>query len=110
MVMTSWPIQIETRCHSVNSTAFQRHEPWCEVHCDTNGNPAFVQALTNLGWLDSGKKEWLQEKTTWGEIQQKLLGALGSDEEYAMSPDTDDRMLTRKQLSDPVDQGGGELF
>ena len=33
------------------------------------GNPAFVQALVNLGWLEQDKKEWLKDGMTWAEIQ-----------------------------------------
>jgi len=44
------------------------------------GNPAFVQALANLGWLDQDKKDWLKEGMTWAEIQQHMLGATGSQE------------------------------
>ncbi|KAF2646982.1 Saccharopine dehydrogenase [Lophiostoma macrostomum CBS 122681] len=39
------------------------------------GNPGFVQALANLGWLEQEKKEWLKEGMTWAEIQQKAIGA-----------------------------------
>ena len=44
------------------------------------GNPAFVQALANLGWLEQGKKEWLKDGITCAEIQQKAIGASGTDE------------------------------
>lgn len=44
------------------------------------GNPAFVQALANLGWLEQDKKEWLKDGMTWAEIQQKALGASATDE------------------------------
>lgn len=43
------------------------------------GNPEFVQALARLGWVTPEKKEWLKGGDTWGEIQQKLIGASGSD-------------------------------
>jgi saccharopine dehydrogenase (NADP+, L-glutamate forming) len=45
------------------------------------GNPAFVMALANLGWLEQDKKEWLNDGMTWAEIQQKVVGASGTDEE-----------------------------
>ena len=47
------------------------------------GNPAFVQALANLGWLEQGKKDWLKDGMTWAEIQQKAIGASSTDERCA---------------------------
>ncbi|KAK9318603.1 Saccharopine dehydrogenase [Lipomyces starkeyi] len=44
------------------------------------GNPEFIQALVDLGWLDAGEKDWLKEGMTWAEIQQKAIGAGGSNE------------------------------
>ncbi|WEW61262.1 hypothetical protein PRK78_006752 [Emydomyces testavorans] len=49
------------------------------------GNPAFVQTLANLGWLDQEKKDWLKDGMTWAEIQQKLTGAAGTDENSLVS-------------------------
>jgi saccharopine dehydrogenase (NADP+, L-glutamate forming) len=46
------------------------------------GNPAFVQALANLGWLEQGKKDWLKTGMTWAEIQHKAIGASSIDERY----------------------------
>lgn len=46
-----------------------------------NGNPAFIQALANLGWLEQDKKEWLRDGMTWAEIHQVAIGAEGVDEE-----------------------------
>jgi saccharopine dehydrogenase (NADP+, L-glutamate forming) len=46
-----------------------------------NGNPAFVQALANIGWLDHTKETWLKDGMTWAEIHQRALGASSSDEE-----------------------------
>ena len=45
-----------------------------------HGNPAFVQALANLGWLEQEKKEWLREGMSWAEIQQQLLSSHTTDE------------------------------
>ncbi|KAI9778826.1 MAG: hypothetical protein M1835_004837, partial [Candelina submexicana] len=45
-----------------------------------DGNPAFVQALANLGWLEQDQKDWLRDGTTWAEIQQHALGASAKDE------------------------------
>ena len=49
------------------------------------GNPAFVQALANLGWLEQDKKDWLQDGMTWAEIQQKAIGASSTDDGYVAS-------------------------
>ncbi|KAI9700668.1 MAG: hypothetical protein M1836_002037 [Candelina mexicana] len=45
-----------------------------------DGNPAFVQALANLGWLEQDQKDWLRDGMTWAEIQQHALGASAKDE------------------------------
>ena len=44
------------------------------------GNPAFVQALADLGWLEQDRKDWLKQGMTWAKIQQQLLGTLATDE------------------------------
>ncbi|KAF2874774.1 hypothetical protein BDV95DRAFT_616041 [Massariosphaeria phaeospora] len=44
------------------------------------GNPEFVQALANLGWLEQDNKAWLKDGMTWAEIQQKATGASSADE------------------------------
>jgi saccharopine dehydrogenase (NADP+, L-glutamate forming) len=46
------------------------------------GNPAFVQVLANMGWLEQGKKDWLKNGMTWAEIQHKAIGASNTDERY----------------------------
>ena len=46
------------------------------------GNPAFVQALANLGWLEQDQKDWLRDGMTWAEIQQHMLGATSTDERF----------------------------
>jgi saccharopine dehydrogenase-like NADP-dependent oxidoreductase len=46
------------------------------------GNPEFIQALADLGWLDATKKDWLEEGLTWAQIQQKVVGAEDSSERY----------------------------
>lgn len=59
-----------------------------EAHCVIrgslryNGNPAFVQALAELGWLEQDKKHWLKNGMTWAEISQKALDASTADERY----------------------------
>ncbi|KAH8660528.1 Saccharopine dehydrogenase [Xylariales sp. PMI_506] len=49
------------------------------------GNPALVQALIRIGWLDAEPTEWLQEGMSWAEIQARLVGANGSDERSIIS-------------------------
>jgi saccharopine dehydrogenase (NADP+, L-glutamate forming) len=48
------------------------------------GNPAFVQALASLGWLEAGQKEWLKDGMTWAQIQQTAIGAASTSERYAV--------------------------
>ena len=45
------------------------------------GNPAFVKALIDLGWLDPEAKDWLQPGLPWSEIMQKSINAKASDED-----------------------------
>lgn len=47
------------------------------------GNPAFVKALIDLGWLDIEQKDWLKDGLSWAEIWQRMTGAEKSDERYA---------------------------
>jgi saccharopine dehydrogenase (NADP+, L-glutamate forming) len=44
------------------------------------GNPAFVDALGRLMWLDPREKEWLKGGMTWVEIQRRVLGVEGDEE------------------------------
>lgn len=46
------------------------------------GNPAFVEALIDLGWLDTTAKDWLKEGLTWAEIFRRAIGADNSSERY----------------------------
>jgi saccharopine dehydrogenase (NADP+, L-glutamate forming) len=48
------------------------------------GNPAFVQTLASLGWLDQDHKEWLKYGMTWAQIQQTAIGAASTDEVYIL--------------------------
>jgi saccharopine dehydrogenase (NADP+, L-glutamate forming) len=70
-----------------NSVPFQRFYGIPEAHTVIRGslrykgNPAFVQALANIGWLDQTKETWLKDGMTWAEIHQRALGASSSDEE-----------------------------
>ncbi|KAL8243968.1 hypothetical protein R6Q59_010226 [Mikania micrantha] len=45
-----------------------------------DGNPMFVQALADMGWLDGDRKTWLVEGIKWNEIFQKLVNASSSSE------------------------------
>ncbi|KAL6714302.1 hypothetical protein ACLMJK_007725 [Lecanora helva] len=47
------------------------------------GNPAFVKALIDLGWLDTQHKDWLQagSSPSWAQVMQKAIDAKGSDEQ-----------------------------
>jgi len=71
-----------------NSVPFQRFYNIPEAHTVVrgslryDGNPAFVQALAKLGWLEQEKKEWLKDGMTWAEIQQTAIGASEADETY----------------------------
>ncbi|KAI9820870.1 MAG: hypothetical protein M1832_003503 [Thelocarpon impressellum] len=49
------------------------------------GNPEFVRALADLGWLDAGGKSWLEPGLTFLQIQQKAIGAKESDENSLIS-------------------------
>ncbi|KAL8766713.1 MAG: hypothetical protein Q9209_006582 [Squamulea sp. 1 TL-2023] len=44
------------------------------------GNPAFVKALIDLGWLDTEPKDWLEPGLTWAEVLQIAIGAETSTE------------------------------
>ena len=39
------------------------------------GNPAFVKALIDLGWLDTQAKDWLKPGLTWAQIMQKAVSS-----------------------------------
>lgn len=74
-----------------NSVPFQEFYNIPEAHTVIRGslrykdNPAFVQALAKLGWLEQDNKEWLKDGMTWAEIQRKAISASGVDEEYISS-------------------------
>ena len=46
------------------------------------GNPAFVHALNQLGWLDQEVKPWLKAGLTWVQVQQKAIDANEPTERY----------------------------
>ena len=70
-----------------NSVPFKEYYNIPEAHTVIRGslryegNPAFIQALAGIGWLDQTEKPWLKSAITWAEIQQKIINAKGSDEE-----------------------------
>ena len=74
------------------------------------GNPAFVQALANLGWLEQDKKDWLRDGMTWAKIQQHLLGAKDTDERFdaKFSPSAPS-LLTDLQVFDIQHQRSGRI-
>lgn len=69
-----------------DSVPFQRFYAIPEAHTVLRGslrykgNPAFVQALADIGWLDQTKKTWLKDGLTWAEIHQHILGVSSPDE------------------------------
>ena len=76
-----------------------------------NGNPAFVQALAELGWLDSERKPWLQNGMTWAEINQKALNASMVEERFFASPYAVFVLANHQvQFSYFADQRGGEIL
>lgn len=49
------------------------------------GNPAFVKALIDLGWLDTQPEDWLKTGITWAEVLQKSIGAQDPSESALVS-------------------------
>ena len=47
-----------------------------------DGNPAFIKAFADAGWLDAAEKEWLKSVMTWAEISQKVTGTADPSEKY----------------------------
>lgn len=48
------------------------------------GNPAFIKAFADAGWLDANEKEWLKSGMTWAQITQHVTGAVDSSERYTL--------------------------
>ena len=46
-----------------------------------DGNPTFVKALIDLGWLDTQDSEWLKPGITWAQVLQKAIGAKNAIED-----------------------------
>lgn len=40
------------------------------------GNPAFIKAFADTGWLDANEKEWLKSGMTWAEVTQRVTDAV----------------------------------
>ena len=47
-----------------------------------DGNPAFIKAFADAGWLDANEKEWLKLGITWAQISQYVTGAVDPSERY----------------------------
>ena len=48
------------------------------------GNPAFIKAFADAGWLDAEEKEWLKPGITWAEITQRVTSAADISVKYAL--------------------------
>ena len=44
------------------------------------GNPAFVKALIDLGWLDPQSRDWLRPGMTWAHIMQRAIKCVDASE------------------------------
>lgn len=49
------------------------------------GNPTFIKAFADAGWLDTEEKVWLKPGMTWANITQRVTGAADSSERYTLS-------------------------
>ncbi len=47
------------------------------------GNPTFMKAFADAGWLDAEEKEWLKPGITRAEITQRVTGAADTSVRYA---------------------------
>ena len=47
-----------------------------------DGNPMFIKAFADIGWLDATGKDWLIEGLTWAQIHARITGANDSSEKY----------------------------
>jgi saccharopine dehydrogenase (NADP+, L-glutamate forming) len=45
-----------------------------------DGNPTFVQALKDLGFMDVSEKEWLKEGISWNEVLQRMTGSTSKED------------------------------
>lgn len=46
-----------------------------------HGNPTFVKALIDLGWLDTEPKAWLKPGMTWAQVLQRAISAADQTED-----------------------------
>jgi saccharopine dehydrogenase (NADP+, L-glutamate forming) len=44
------------------------------------GNPTFVQALKDIGFLDQREKDWLKEEISWRNVLVKMTGATSAED------------------------------
>lgn len=44
------------------------------------GNPTFVKALADLGWLSQDQKPWLKDGLTWPQVMQQAIGSASTSE------------------------------
>ncbi|MCJ1346192.1 hypothetical protein MMC31_004406 [Peltigera leucophlebia] len=49
------------------------------------GNPTFIKAFADIGWLDATEKDWLKEGLTWTQIHSRIAGANDSSENSIIS-------------------------
>lgn len=47
-----------------------------------DGNPAFIKAFADTGWLDASEKAWLKPGITWAQITQHVTDAVDLSERY----------------------------
>lgn len=62
------------------------------------GNPAFIRALIELGWIDSAPKDWLIEGMTWAQIWQKLVKSESTEERYTLYS----KIVIKMTLTKPI--------
>jgi saccharopine dehydrogenase (NADP+, L-glutamate forming) len=68
------------------------------------GNPSFVQALADIGWLDQTKKTWLKDGMTWAEIHQHILGPSSPHETLGFLRTSQMALLIMYQRADSFHQ------
>lgn len=51
-----------------------------------NGNPKFINAFADIGWLDTTKKDWLIERLIWAQIHAQMTGTNDSSEKCVTWP------------------------
>lgn len=46
------------------------------------GNPEFIKAFADIGWLATEEQDWLKDGLTWAQIHQNITGASDTSERY----------------------------